>query len=193
MLSILYAATFPWLLVFWLPLAIYLIFGVDVKPKLEDIDRNTPQIFKIKHMYAKAATKMMIFVGVLLLVASGYNLIDLIARDFVTCEATYVGSEIGDFGGLERNYIFDNNGEIIKVSSLREKENANYSLEKGENYSVTYAKRTNMVVRIDGQEKIDGSEQPLNVAPIYIILFAMFLGIAGCIFGVWRIRERKEF
>ncbi len=193
MLSVLYAAIFPWLLAIWFPLAIYLIFGVDVKLKLEDVDHNTPQIFKNKHRYAKNAAKMLIFVVIIPLVMFGYNLIDLIARDFVTCEATYVESEIGDFDGLERNYIFDNNGETIKVSSLREKENANYLLEKGEIYTVTYAKRTNMIVSIDGEEKIAGSEQPLNVAPIYTLLLVMFSGIAGCIFGVWRIRERKEF
>jgi hypothetical protein len=193
MFSILVATVFPWLCVMWFPLAFFLVFGVDTRLNLENIDRTTPEVFKIKKRASKNAAKFMIIPVILCLVMSAYFSIDLFVRDFTTCEVSYVYSENGSFNNLTRNYHFDNNGEKLVLSSLREKDDKNYSLTEGERYTVTYSKRTEMIVDIAGEEKTPGEERPLDLIPVTTVFAVMIVGIAGCVLGVFRIRKRKEY
>lgn len=196
MISILYKTFCPWICMLLCCAALFLFLGFRVKTELKDFKREMPQWAKNKIESSRKSSKVTFgILAVLSLAMILYNSLDIVLRDFVTCDVTYIESDNGDFDNLTRVYTFDANGETLRIHSLREKGCKNYLLEKGEKYTVTYSKRTQMIVDVDGVEKVSGVEQPLKVEKFLSMIILSLFGIVGCAFGVWRLKyvEEKSF
>lgn len=77
-----------------------------------------------------------------------YLSLDLILQDYISDNGTYVRSYRGKAIGTQDLY-FELDGSIIAFNMLTSEFN-DYDLKKGKVYKLTYAKRTNTVIQLEG-------------------------------------------
>ncbi len=86
---------------------------------------------------------VILFVSLLLSFYTSYMSLDLIKKDFIVSELTLVSNSRSNLFG--KSYMFDiGNGKYIKLSSSEK----DYILNEGQVYIVTYAHRSQVLIRV---------------------------------------------